>query len=64
MIVVGAKEKASVEAILPECTVELQNIYEHTPEGNGQRWLMIDLDSKERLYHDLLRLIEIRRNVK
>ena len=62
MIVVGAKEKASVEEILPECTAELQNIYEQTQEGNGQRWLMIDLEDKESLYHDLLRLIQIRRN--
>lgn len=62
MVVVGAKEKASVEEILPECTAELQNIYWQTQEGNGQRWLMIDLEDKESLYHDLLRLIQIRRN--
>lgn len=62
MVVVGTKEKASVEEILPECTVELQSIYERTKEGNGQRWLMIDLEDKESLYHDLLRLIQIRRN--
>ena len=28
MIVVGAKEKPLAEAILPECTKELQNIYQ------------------------------------
>lgn len=62
MIVVGTKEKASVEAILPECTVELYNIYHQTQEGNGQRWLMIDLEDKESLYNDVMRLIKIRRN--
>lgn len=62
MIVVGVKEKALVEAVLPECTVELSDIYHQTQEGNGQRWLMIDLEDKENLYHDVLRLIEIRRN--
>lgn len=62
MIVVGKKEKESVEAILPECSVELQDIYNQTQEGNGQRWLMIDLEDNEGLYHDLLRLIHIRKN--
>lgn len=62
MVVVGKKEKASVEKILPECTVELQDIYDQTQEGNGQRWLMIDLENKDDLYHDVLRLIWIRRN--
>ena len=62
MVVVGTKEKAAVEEMLPECTVELQSIYEQTQEGNGQKWLMIDLEDKGDLYHDLLRLIRIRRN--
>lgn len=62
MIVVGTKEKASVEAILPECTAELNQIYNRTEEGNGQRWLMIDLEDQDGLCHDVLRLIRIRRN--
>lgn len=62
MIVIGTKEKASVEAILPECTAELSDIFNQTKEGNGQRWLMIDLEDKEDLYNDVLRLIQIRRN--
>lgn len=62
MVVVSTKEKASVEEMLPKCTVELQDIYHQTQEGNDQRWLMIDLESKDDLYHDLLQLIRIRRN--
>ena len=62
MVVVSTKEKASVEEMLPKCTVELQDIYHQTQEGNGQRWLMIDLEVKDDLYHDLLQLIRIRRN--
>ena len=62
MVVVGTKEKASVEEMLPKCTVGLQDIYHQTQEGNGQRWLMIDLETKDDLYHDLLQLIQIRRN--
>ena len=62
MVVVAARQKAAVEAVLPDCTAELRNIYQQTREGNGQRWLMIDLEDQAGLYDDVLRLIEIRRN--
>ena len=62
MVVVGKKEKDAVEAILPDCAPELQNLYHKTKEGNGQRWLMIDVEDADRLYQDLFRLIQIRRN--
>lgn len=62
LIVVGKKEKEAVESILPECTSIIQELYRQTKEGNGQRWLMIDLEDKGNLYDDILRLIQIRRN--
>lgn len=61
MIVIGKKEKEAVDAILPDFSVELQEIYSRTKEGNGQKWLMIDLEDKDGLYDDVLRLIEVRR---
>lgn len=61
LVVIGQKEKDSVERILPECTPELRNIYTQTQAGNGQKWLMIDLEDKDNLFDDTLRLIEIRR---
>ena len=61
LVVVGKKEKAAVEEMLPDCTAQLQQIYHQTQEGNGQRWLMIDLEDQDGLYDDLLRLIQIRR---
>ena len=33
-------------------------------EGNGQRWLMIDLHSNDCVYQDTLKLIRIRRESK
>ena len=60
MIVVGRKEKEAVEAMLPECSAEIQEIYQKTQEGNGQRWLMIDLEDPGESYEDVLRLIKIR----
>ena len=62
MVVVGNKEKESVEAILPDCSAALQTLYEQTAEGNGQRWLMIDIEDEDDLYRDLFRLIKIRRS--
>lgn len=62
LVVIGRKEKEAVESILPECTAALQEIYEQTTEGNGQRWLMIDLEDHDNLYQDVIRLICIRRN--
>ena len=58
MIVIGKKEREAAKAILPECAAELQDIY--TREGNGQKWLMIDLEDQDQLYQDSLRLIKIR----
>jgi len=60
MVVVGRKEKDAVEAIFPECSPALQEIYRQTREVNGQRWLMIDLEDADEQYRDVLRLIEIR----
>lgn len=61
MVVVGRKEKETLEAILPECTAQIREIYDRTEEGNGQKWLMIDLEDQDKMYRDVFRLIEIRR---
>ncbi len=60
LVVVGKKEKEVAEAMLQECTSELREIYDQTKEGNGQKWLMIDLEDQGKLYDDVLRLIDIR----
>lgn len=61
MVVIGKKEKEPVERLLFNCTKQLREIYAQTEEGNGQRWLMIDLVDNDDLYGDVLRLIEIRK---
>lgn len=61
LVVVSSKEKETVERILPSLSVELQNLYHSTKEGNGQRWLMIDVYSHDSVYEDILKLIQIRR---
>lgn len=59
LVVVGEKE--AVEAILWECTPELRGLYEKIRWGNGQKWLMIDLEDQGEMLADVLQLIEIRR---
>ena len=61
LVVVSNKEKEPVENMLPYLSGELQELYRNTKEGNGQRWLMIDLYSDDEVYQDVLQLIRIRR---
>lgn len=60
MVVVGRKEKEAVEDMLPGSSAKVREIYQQTREGNGQRWLMIDLEDPDDSYEDVLRLIKIR----
>ena len=60
MVVVGQKEKGPAEAALPSCTAALQELYARTREGNGQRWLMVELEDRDDLYRDVFRLMDIR----
>lgn len=60
MLVVGRKEKEPFETILPDCNVTLQEIYRQTKEGNGQRWLMVELEDEDEMYRDVFRFLEIR----
>ena len=64
LVVIGNKEKEKVEGILPQLSDEMQTIYRETKEGNGQRWLMIELHSNDCIYQDTLKLIRIRRESK
>lgn len=60
LVVIGKKEKAPFKAILSTLDTDIQQIYKETPEGNGQKWLMIDLEDHNKRYEDVLRIIEIR----
>lgn len=62
LVVVGKKEKASAEALLPSLSKSLQYLYHNTNEGMNQKWLMIDIDSYDAMYQDMLKLIALRLN--
>lgn len=60
MVVIGKKEKERFEQALPSFCSELQQLCRDTKEGNGQKWLMIDLENEGALYKDVKRILEIR----
>ena len=61
LVVIGKNEKSIVERILHQCTPVIQEIYHQTAEGNGQKWVMIDLEDRDGRFLDVMRLIDIRR---
>lgn len=64
LVVVSNKEREPVETLLPQMSDEIQTIYRETKEGNGQRWLMINLKVDGAVYSDVLKLIATRRQSK
>lgn len=64
LVVIGVKEQDSFNGLYPTLSKEMKEIYDNTREGNSQRWLMIDINKKNELYDDLLKLIQIRRENK
>lgn len=60
MIVIGRNEKERFESELPSFCSDIQDIYAETKEGNGQKWLMIDLEDKDKRYSDVLQILTIR----
>lgn len=64
LVVVGRKEKETVEALLTHASAAFTACYHGTKEGNAQRWLMIDLYEADDLYRDVLQVIAIRRHTK
>ncbi|MBU3810691.1 MAG: DUF3788 domain-containing protein [Candidatus Niameybacter stercoravium] len=64
LVVIGTKEKVVLEAILSHLSPIIQEVYHQAKEGNGQRWLMINLEDKDKTYTDVLNLINIRATCK
>ena len=60
LVVIGKNEKENFEEMLSLFCYEIQQIYNNTEEGNNQRWLMIDLEDKDKRYEDVKKIIEIR----
>ena len=68
LVVIGRKEKEATEDLLINLSPVIQQIYNETKEGMGQRWLMIDLEDKDKdkykTFIDVLKLINLRAKCK
>lgn len=60
LIVIGKKEKENIDNRLYSFSNKIQTIYKETKEGNNQKWLMIDLEDKDKWYEDVKKIIELR----
>lgn len=60
LVVIGKNEKQPFEEKLSLMSDYLIGLYNETPEGNGQRWLKIELEDNERI-EDVKMCIAIKR---
>ena len=60
LIVIGKKEAPYLEALLPHLGDAMQEIIQETAEGNGQRWLMVDVEDEGSVYQDIWKLLALR----
>ena len=60
LIVIGKNEKPRFEEAFAAFTPYLQDLYNTAKEGNGQRWLLIDIED-EAIFQDVKKCIAIRR---
>jgi AraC family transcriptional regulator len=63
LVVIGKREWEEMEALLPEFTPYLQQLYHATKTGMNQKWLMIDVTHGDVL-EDVMQCIAIRRGIK
>ncbi|SMP70726.1 DUF3788 family protein [Anoxynatronum buryatiense] len=63
LIVIGERERAETEMMLPFFTEYLQQLYHETKIGMGQKWLMIHV-TEDAVLEDVKQCIAIRRGIK
>lgn len=59
LVVISQKEKILVEKRMDEFSSYIQELVKTTKEGNGQKWLMIEVLDSE-ILNDVKKLVEIR----
>lgn len=59
LVVVGAKEMAEAELLMPACTPHVQALFEQAPPYNNSKWLSVDVTS-ETLLSDVKALMRLR----
>ena len=59
LVVIGAKETAEAEMLMPLCTNYTQELYRQTAFSAGGRWLMMNV-TDEKIWEDAKNLIKLR----
>lgn len=59
LVVIGTKETAEAELLMPLCSAYTQNLYQQTVFSTGGRWLMMDV-TDEKILEDVKNLIKLR----
>lgn len=62
LVVVGPREMAEAELLVPLCSDYVQTVFQNTRTMNGQKWLMLDVRNQETM-EDVFRLIHLRKRV-
>ena len=60
LVVIGKNEKKLLEDMLSCFSEHVRKICKEKPEGNGQRWLMIDLEDNDKRYKEVRKIIGIK----
>ena len=59
LVVIGAKEMAEADLLLPLCSQYTQNLYQQTEFSLGGKWMMVNV-TKADILHDVKKLIGLR----
>ena len=60
LVVVGRHEFTEAELLMPLCSNYVQTVFNNTKTGNGQKWLMLDVQDEETM-KDIFNLINLRK---
>ncbi len=63
LVVIGNREQAETDLVLPMLSQYVQNLYKSAAAVMGGRWLMVAVTDEE-IFEDVKRLIQIRRKIK
>lgn len=62
LVVVGSREFTEAEFLMLQCSDYVQTVFKNTKNGNGQKWLMLDVRDRE-IMDDVFRLINLRKRI-
>lgn len=60
LVVIGNKEMQEAQFLIPLCSSYVQDVFQRTNTGQGQKWLMIEVREEETL-EDIVTLISLRK---